>query len=531
VTGLLKPGQLLKNGTIEIIDLIGAGGNGEVYRAIMSHDGMPKHVAVKCFHSSSHLQSAIDAFEMVHRESLSVSRIHHPNIVRVFEVNTEQSFPFIIEEFLEGGDLAQLIDQRRKLQKAGQSILSPQEICSIGLQICAGLMKLHENNQFHGDLKPQNICFRDQRQAEIVIVDFGHAGFVEDSLMDRSEYSATLGYIPPERTGFVKMASNSNSDLYSLGVTLYEAALGRPPFAGKDSRDIVNRLLYEVPKPLCEIFPDFPLPLSDIISKLLRKNYQDRYHSAFGLSTDFERYLDAMKAGKGREGFALGTKDKLRELNYRIPIVGRSPEINRLLSTFDEARNHGADFLFIGAPSGTGKSRLAFELLRRARATASFISHAKFSEFERNLPLSAISLILLDHAHYLKTRSPQDLQRWQTKVLEKLGARGSRIAERFPCYEGLLPVFPSQSRNDLDSSLENFNQCLGEFITLLSASDETQLIFLDDLQWADVQSIQLLKVIANEIESKKARSIMLLGTYRSNEVNGEHDRLPLQCHP
>jgi serine/threonine protein kinase/HPt (histidine-containing phosphotransfer) domain-containing protein len=512
----------LKDGTIEIINQVGAGGIGEVYRASMIRDGVCQQVAIKCFNPKTLLPTAIEAIEMVHRESLSVCRIHHPNIVRVFEVNTEGNFPFIVEEFLEGGDLAQLIDQRRRNQKARKSILSPQEIASLGHQICAGLMKLHELNQFHGDLKPRNICFRDARHSETVIVDFGHAGFVEDSLMERNELSATLGYIPPERTGSVKTASNSNSDLYSLGVTLYEAALGRPPFAGKDSRDIVNRLLYEVPKPLCEIFPGFPLALSDIISKLLRKNHQDRYHSAFGLSTDFERCLNALKEGRHLEGFALGTKDKLRELNYRIPMVGRSREISKLLSTFDDTRNHGAEVIFIGAPSGTGKSRLAFEVLRRARATASIISHAKFSEFELNLPLSAISLLLLDHALYLRTRPPEDLQQWQRKILDRLGARGHRIAERFPYYEGLLPDFPTPPKNEQDSSLESFNQCLGEFMTLLAASGETQLIFLDDLQWADWQSIQVLKVLADKIGSKEARSIMLMGTYRSNEVNGDH---------
>jgi len=518
----LKPGQLLKNGEIEIVDLVGSGSIGEVYRAYLLQDGERQLVAVKYFNAEKIQKFDVDAIGMVHRESLAISRIDHPSIVKIKCIDLDSKYPFIAEEFLAGGDLAKAIAARKRLSTNGKPIYSPFEVASIGQQICAGLMLIHQENQYHGDLKPQNICFRDEQQSEIVIIDFGKAGFLEGNRLDRHEILTTLAYLPPERTGFVKMAGSANSDLYSLGVTLFEAAVGRIPFSANDNQEMINRLLFEVPKPLSEIFPGFPQALSDIISKLLRKNPPDRYHSAFGLSADLERCVTALAAGEEPACFALGTKDKLRELNYRIPMVGRDQEIARLHDLFDQSLKDGGSVALIGAPSGTGKSRLAFEIIHRARENPCFISYVKFSEFERNLPLSAITLLLVKHAHYLKTRSASDIQRWQEKIREKLGARSRLIADRYPCYEGLLPGFSKRAASGQDEEFQVFNQCLGEFLSLLSASGEIQLVVIDDLQWADWQSLQVLGVMADAIWRRQTKQIMLVGTYRSNEVGFDH---------
>ncbi len=518
----LKAGQILHNGEIEIIDLVGKGGIGEVYRAALHRDGEQKIVAIKCFNPAKMQKLDLGAIELVHRESLVVSRCHHSSIVEIFGINLDPTLPFIIEEYLEGGTLAGILSKRNRQKKAGEAVFGPHEIAHFGLQICGGLMLLHQESQYHGDIKPNNICFRDESYSQVVMVDFGHAGFLEGNVLDRSENLATLAYLPPERAGLVGIAGSASSDLYSLGVTLYEAACGSAPFTGQSSRDLVNSLLYEVPQPLHILVPGFPVALSDIISKLLRKNPRERYHSAFGLAADFERFLLALKAGDEVSCFALATQDKLRELNYHIPMVGRTEEIARLHQMFDWANDEGACVALIGAPSGIGKSRLAFEVLHQARATLSYISHAKFSEYERNLPLSAINVLLLEHAHYLRTRTAVDIQNWQEKVLDKLGPRGRLLADRFPCYDGFFPDFPKFSAEDQTAEIHLFNQSLGEFLALLPASGETQLVLIDDLQWADWQSLQVFGILANAIWGQRTTRIMLMGTYRSNEVTGDH---------
>ena len=389
----------------------------------------------------------------------------------------------------------------------------------------SALMVMHRLNLYHGDLKPSNLCFRNLDQLEVVIVDFGHAGFLEENILERSDKIATLGYIPPERTGFVKLGGNSSSDLYSLGVTLYEAAVGSPPFAGIDGPELINRLLYVVPKPLHEIFPDFPLALSDIISKLLRKNPSDRYYSAFGLAADLDRCWNLLSRQEVLLPFALGTKDRLRELNYHIPLIGRKEEMAALHRLFDSAMDGASSLVLIGAPSGTGKSRLAFEILHRAKQHRSLINYVKFSEYERNLPLSAVTLLLAEHGHYLKSISIEQLQLWQQKIQTKLGSRLHLILERYEFYGSFL-VPPESNKNQVsESSFQQFNETLGECISLLPACGETQLILIDDLQWADWQSLQVFELVARKIAASVGAKTMLMGTYRSNEITEGHPLL------
>ncbi|MDQ3233352.1 MAG: AAA family ATPase, partial [Pseudobdellovibrionaceae bacterium] len=522
MTGLLRPGQMLHSGQIEVIDFVGGGGVGEVYRAFWHQNGERKIVAVKCFDPAKMEHTNLEAIELVHRESLAMSRVHHAHAAQILISELETSLPFIVEEYLPEGNLDELIQGRHSQKAEGEALFTAYEIANMGQQACSALTMLHQENLYHGDLKPSNICFRDRKSLDLAIVDFGHAGFLEGNILERNENLATLAYLPPERTGFVKLAGNASSDLYALGITLYEATHGASPFKGVNTRELVHRLLHEVPQSLHELHPDFPIALSDIISKLLRKNPTERYHSAFGLLVDLERCLRELKAGAELRPFALGTKDKLRELNYRIPVVGREAEIKHLQTRFQKVLEHQSSVTFIGAPSGMGKSRLAFEILQTARQHKAYISHVKFSEYERNLPLSAVSILLVEHSHYLRSLSPYELSLWQKRIADALGSRGQLIANRFSCYRDLLPKFRSDEQKDKDSDFQVFNSALGQFLSLLSARGEPQLLLVDDLQWADWQSLQALSELAKLALSEKVSDVMLLGTYRSNEVTGEH---------
>ncbi|HYX38084.1 MAG TPA: AAA family ATPase [Oligoflexus sp.] len=523
---LFKSGEKLRNGEIEIIDQLGVGGLGEVYRVAMDRDGQRQIMAMKCFNPKLLEQSNLEGIEMVHKESLAVSKIKHSGIVSIVLVEHNPPIPYIIEEYFPGGDLLQAIGDRRRNSPPGQQVFSAEEIACLGFQISSALVMVHQNNLYHGDLKPQNICFRNKEKLETVLVDFGHAGFLEGNLLDRNGNLATLAYLPPERTGFVKLAGNASSDLYSLGATLHECVLGNPLFAGQDGGDLINRLLYEVPKALPEIFPEFPVALGDIISKLLRKDPSDRYHTAFGVAADFERCLQTLREHRELSSFALGTKDKLRELNYRIPMVGRQREMSELHSLLDKTHEGGQALALIGAPSGTGKSRLAFEILHKAKHQTSLISFVKFSEYERNLPLSAITLILVEHSQYLRGVSSENLIQWQKNLKLRLGARIQLIAERYSFYAPFLPATEPFRNTDSEHGFQVFNQTIGEFLSLLPAQNESQLLLIDDLQWADWQSLQILAVLGRKIINADAPRTMLMGTYRSNEIGEGHMLIP-----
>lgn len=524
--GRLTPGQKLLNGAIEIVERIGERDVGEVYRVTVHRQGRRDTMALRCFDPKVLESYGIEAAELIHREGAALSRIAHPGVIAVNRLELEGSVPFILEEYLAGGDLGRLLEQRRLETPAGRPLLSPAEIAHLGLQISSALVALHQQGLFHSDLKPRKLGLRHKDSLEVVITDFDRAAFLEGALVDRPERLASLAYLPPERTGFVASPASSSSDIYALGVTLYECAVGTPPFSGQDDGDLINRLLYEVPRPLDELFPDFPMALGDIISKLLRKEPAGRYHSAFGLAADFDRCWQALRSQTALPPFALGSKDKLRELNYRIPVVGRQREIATLNRLFDETVAGGGALSLIGAPSGTGKSRLAFEILMRARRQRALISYVKFSEYERNLPLSALTVLVTEHARYLESLAPPERIAWRSAVEARLGARLKLIVDRFACYAPFFQGRVAARSSEGENSPQVFNETLGEFLCLLAARQECQLLLIDDLQWADWQSLQVLAAVGRRVMSQTAARLMLLGTYRSNEIQSDHPLVP-----
>jgi serine/threonine protein kinase/serine phosphatase RsbU (regulator of sigma subunit) len=517
--GLFRPGQTLDNGAIEIIDQLGAGGFGEVYLGLWRRPEGHQRIAIKCFNTTGMSQHNLMAAQLLHRESVLIGALDHPGAVKILAAAMEGSIPYLIEEYLPGKDLAQLLAERRA--EKHRPVLDPLEILQLGMQIAKALEIVHGKGIFHGDLKPSNICFRDEERSEVVLVDFGHGGFYDSQLLEQN-VAGTLAYLPPERTGFVKLAGNAASDLYSLGITLYEAATGEPPFRSKVGRELIAMMLSEVPKPLSQIFPGFPEALSDIIQKLLRKNPDERYHSAFGLFSDFERCRDALQSGQNLRSFALGTKDKLRELNYKIPMVGRQRELDILNASLTATLKGQGACYFIGAPSGVGKSRLAHEMMHRGRSQQLMVMAAKFSEFERNLPLSAFSLMLMEHAYTIQSYAPPLRQSWMKQVKERLGPRGQLLAKRFGFYEGILPAFPPLQPEDIEDESHAFHATLAEFLTLLYPEGAGLVILLDDLQWADWQSLAVVRELCLLGLRDGMGSTLFLGTYRSNEVDERH---------
>ncbi len=520
---LLKPGQLLRNGELEIIEHLGSGGFGEVYRATWRRKEGYQQAVVKCFNADAMSQTDLSAIQMVHKESLLIGALHHASTVQVYGVDLEGTIPYLFEEYLVGKDLSHAIQKRKtNAQDPTQPIYLPIELTRIGIQIATALDLVHAKGIYHGDLKPSNICFRDSEQTDLVLVDFGHGGFYEGNSIERKLMGSTLGYLSPERTGFVKLAGNASCDLYSVGVTLYEACTGKPLFEASNERDFINLLLREVPKPLTSIFQDFPEALADIIQKLLRKNPEDRYHSAFGLLADLERCFLSLKQNEAIQSFALGTKDKLRELNYKIPIVGRQQELTKLFQGLEQTLHGNGTAFMISAPSGSGKSRLAHELVQKARKSDCHITATKFSEFESNLPLSAISLLLMEHADSLREAPASKQAAWRKNLQNRLGSRGRLISKRFGFYEGLLPDFPALMTLDKEEESRIFDETLAEFLVHLALPEEGHIIFLDDLQWADWQSIAIVHQLCQLSRRGLAGKSLLIGTFRSNEVDSQH---------
>jgi serine/threonine protein kinase/serine phosphatase RsbU (regulator of sigma subunit) len=507
-------GQKLKEGRYEIQRLLGTGGFGEVYLAFHYEGSKVHEVAIKRFLVPPS-QEAIEQAEALRNESFLLSEFSDPHVVRVLGYEVEDGVTFLVEEFLQGGNLQELIEKKGALPVL--------DFLELAAKLAQGLDVIHTKGIYHCDIKLRNICFRDVAQTEPVFVDFGHGDLVDAGLLKGSDpgLAATLTYLPPERTGFVNEPVSAASDLYSLGVCLFELASGSRPIKGENAREIVGNILSHVPSSLVELC-SYPGPVDQIIQKLLRKLPSERYHSAAGLIADLRFCESLIRNNEPLRPFALGRSDRIRELNFMVPMIGRAEEERRLQEALQKTLASKGQIFAIGAPSGTGKSRLAGELIREAKKSGMHIVSAKFSEFEKNVPLGGLSYALQNHSQWLRTLPLEERKKWATELLSELGAQGNFLARRFPFYQDLLPRFPVINKLDSEEESKLFAQALAQFLTLLTVQEQGCVIFLDDLQWADVATLSVLKCLAQRNSQEKFGRTLLIGTYRSDEVPHDH---------
>ena len=519
-----KVGQLLQKGKYEIRKHIGSGRFGEVFLAMHHQLSGPVPVAIKWFSEDVLSRSDFGIDGKIHLETALLSKIKHPAVVSLIGIEIEKDSCFLVEEFLEGGNLKEYIPEFIGLSKDEFNINKCKKFVEIALALCNGLDAVHSQGFFHGDIKPNNICFRDSEKSEPVLVDFGQSGVSDEALLGNSTHqvAATLRYLPPERTGFVKVSGNAVSDLYSLGVSLYELAAGVELFNGQSTKEIVTLILSHVPDRLCLINDHFSEQISDIIQKLIRKNPADRYHTAAGVAADLEKCHGELLKHKMPSLFALGRKDKIRELNYKIPMIGRDFEMTFLSQLISDTLNGNGKLVFIGAPSGTGKTRLAAEFSMMARSFGFRIFSSKFSEYERNVPLSAIGVALQEYAIWLRQQPADIREKWKFKISKDFAANGSVIAGRFSYLSDLLPEFAPLPKMTKDEEAQLFFKTVAVFLTYLNADCSGYVIFLDDLQWSDAESLQIVQELQILQKLNKLGNTLFVGTYRNDEVLAEH---------
>src|SRR5262245_45609955 len=267
----LKAGELI--GDYQIVSLLGRGGMGEVYLARDTRIG--RKAAIKVL-----LNEFFDDEERVRRfeqEARTVSNLNHPNIVTVYEVEIKNSPHFIATEFVEGQTL------RQKLE---DGLLDLREVMDIGQQVAAALSAAHAAGVAHRDIKPENVMLR--KDGYVKVLDFGIAkrapadGAVDDqSEQDRITATGavlgTAGYMSPEQARGVGV--DTRSDIFSLGVLIYEMIVGRRPFIGKTVADVIAAILTTEPPPLREFAPQSPAKLERIVTRALRKEPESRYQS------------------------------------------------------------------------------------------------------------------------------------------------------------------------------------------------------------------------------------------------------------
>jgi serine/threonine-protein kinase len=259
-------------GRYQIIELVGRGGMGVLYRA--RDPVLERDVALKMMHVDFTLDAT--ARERFQREAKAVARLQHRNVVTIHELGEVDGTPYIVMEFLSGRDLDALLK--------GEVELSITQKIDIAAQLCEGLAYAHEQGIIHRDIKPGNV--RILEDGTVKILDFGIAKFAMSSVTQSGTVMGTPSYMAPEQ--IMGQPLDGRADLFAVGVLLYELFTGAKPFSGDSPTAVVYQIMHVEPSPVRDVAPDLPDAIQEIIARALQKDPNDRYTRAAEMAADLQ---------------------------------------------------------------------------------------------------------------------------------------------------------------------------------------------------------------------------------------------------
>ncbi len=403
----------------------------------------------------------------------------------------------------------------------GAGSLELERFLRLAVQLARTLEQLHARGAIHKDLHPGNILVHRQ-SGDLRVTGLGFA-----SLLPRETQLATppalmegtLAYMSPEQTGRMNRAIDYRTDFYSLGVTLYELLVGRLPFTATDPMELIHCHLAQRPPVPHTLRRDVPAPLSSLLMKLLAKTAEERYQSAHGLRVDLETCLTRWSQAGQLDGFTPGEQDFSDRLQMPQRLYGRSLEQAALLEAFDRVSEGAGELVLVHGYSGVGKSTLVNELHKPVVRRRGYFVSGKFEQFNQGLPYSSLLQALQQLIRQLLTEGEASLASWKAQLLEGLGASAEVIAEVLPEVALIIGAQPAPAPLGPTEAQNRFRQAFQSLIRVFARREHPLVLVLDDLQWADAASRDLLQYL---LTSEDLQYLLLLGTYRDNEVEASH---------
>ena len=444
-----------------------------------------------------------------------LKELDHQGIPKVYDFIFDGNNMVLVREFVEGKDLRRLLLSSK---------LKISEILNISLQLLDILDHVHKQGIIHKDINPGNIIL--QPNGKIKLIDFAISSNVSNEtseLLNVDEIEGSLIYISPEQTGRTAYDITPASDFYSFGILLYELLVGKPPFDSADPLEVVHFHLSKKPIPVSSISQDVPDGLEEVVSKLLKKNPDERYKSATGIKHDLLTIKHHYETQKHLHGFKAGSKDLAGTYKQNQKLYGREEEIKALLGAYKKLGKNNTMLVLIAGYSGIGKSALIRHVKYPIIQENGIFIIGKFDQFKKDIPYFAFIEAIQEYLKKLLTESEQEISSWKNRILRVLGENAGLITEVIPLLSKIIGQQPSVARLQPAEQEARFNFVLLDFIFAVSTPEHPLVIFLDDLQWADLSSLNLMKRI---IESKREdNNILILGAYRDNEVDKGHPLL------
>lgn len=444
-----------------------------------------------------------------------LKKLNTDGVIKALKLESYKSNMVLVLEDFRGEPLNKIIKTKK---------IDLELFLNIAIQLSDSLQELHANDIIHKDVNPRNIIINWQSR-KVKLIDFGisEISVGQGHTVNIPNLSdGTLAYMSPEQTGRMNRAIDYRTDLYSLGVTLYELLTGRVPFEAKDPIELVHCHIAKKPKPPLKVDSKISKVLSDIIVKLLSKNAEDRYKTPYGLSRDLKNCLDNYNSKSDKIGdFVLGDHDITDRLQISQKLYGRQREMANILSAFNRISNFysSAEMVLISGYSGVGKSALVYEMHKPIVEKKGFFISGKFDQLKRNIPYFAFFQAFQELIRQLLTENEESVSKWKARLLKAFGANGQVLINVIPELKLIVGEQPPLKEIGPVESQNRFNLVFQNFIKVFAKQEHPLVIFLDDLQWVDMASLHLIKLFLTEMEEN---NLLLIGAYRDNKVSPSH---------
>ncbi len=312
---------------------------------------------------------------------------------------------------------------------------------------------------------------------------------------------------------------DERSDLYSLGVIYYEMLAGQRPFEAGDPMELIHAHLAILPEPLGLRVPELPAAVTAIVDKLLAKDAEERYQSAEGLALDLEACRRALLDGGQIEGFSAGQSDRQDLFQIHQKLYGREGDIAALVAAFESVLGGKREIVLVSGYSGIGKSSLVQEILKPLAREKGYYLSGKFDQYNRDMPYSAVIQAFDGLVRQLLTESEARIERHRTALLDALGPNAGVVCDVVPSLRYLLGKVPPAPTLGPVESQNRLNFCFSKVVSVFAKSSHPLALFLDDLQWIDSASLELLRTI---LADEALEAFFFCGAYRDNEVSPGH---------
>ncbi|HYI01856.1 serine/threonine-protein kinase PknK, partial [Hyalangium sp.] len=477
-----------------------------LFRAVRDLDGLPLILKTPTIASPGPRE-----WERYRRESSILERLRDVRgVTHVYEGEQLRDRPVLLLEDVQGKPLSESTGEPFEVGRA----------LALGISLASTLAELHRRGIIHKDLKPANILLTPSGEARLI--DFGNASLQRVEHVDALHAhlaEGTLAYMSPEQTGRMNRSVDYRTDLYSLGITLYELLTGSRPFHGRDALEWFHAHMAQAPVPPIQRVPGLPPVLSAIVLKLLAKVAEERYQSAEGLRADLERCQENLRQGL-HEDFVPGLQDYSPRFQLPQRLYGRDTHAAALRQALARvARDGRPELVLVRGYSGIGKSAVVHELHKPVVRQRGLFLSGKFDQFQPDIPYSPLAQAIRGLTQQQLSGTDAELGRWREHLLKVWEAEGQVLVDVVPQLELVAGKQPPVPELPAAEALHRFNRVFRRFLGAFATSEHPLVLFLDDLQWADLASLQLLQHLLTHPETPP---VLLIGTYRDTEVSPSH---------